>query len=359
MGKMTLRQQEATSQSGMVSIMVTMILMIVLTLIVIGFAQIARRNSRQSLDRQLSTSAFYAAESGVNDIYNLIKTSGAPPAKADCTNGSGAEASYYGNLPSATLDAAANVKYTCITVDPTSASLVYDDIASTSTIVPIKSADGSAITSLTLTWQSKTGSTTPINNCPNSTTKPFSTYANWQCGYGVLRFDMVPTVGGGLTANSLRTSTMTSFVLPMSSGGAVGPISFSAGVGNANNLYGLTCNNTNCSLTIGGAAGGLGQNFYYMRLSTIYKDVSLQISATNSAGAVQLAGAQIVVDATGKAQDVLRRIQVRIPQTTSQSALPDNAMQSSEAVCKRFAVANSYFLNLANISGTNNSLCKP
>src|SRR5689334_4150187 len=105
---------ESRQQAGMVSIMVTMILMIVLSLVVIGFAQIARRNSRQSLDRQLSTSAFYAAEAGVNDVRDLIKTQGTPPAKPDCTNGSGATAAYYGGLPSSTLDAAANVKYTCV-----------------------------------------------------------------------------------------------------------------------------------------------------------------------------------------------------------------------------------------------------
>jgi Tfp pilus assembly protein PilX len=65
-------RQSTSRQAGMVSIMVTMILMVVLSLIVIGFAQIARRNSRQSLDRQLSTSAFYAAEAGVNDVRDLI-----------------------------------------------------------------------------------------------------------------------------------------------------------------------------------------------------------------------------------------------------------------------------------------------
>src|SRR4051812_40718641 len=111
-------RQRTGAQSGMVSIMVTMILMIVLSLIVIGFAQIARRNSRQSLDRQLSTSAFYAAEAGVNDVRDLIKNYGTPPAKTDCTNGSGATATYYGHLPSATLDAASGVKYTCIMVNP-------------------------------------------------------------------------------------------------------------------------------------------------------------------------------------------------------------------------------------------------
>ncbi len=340
--------------------MVTMILMIVLSLIVIGFAQVARRNSRQSLDRQLSTSAFYAAESGVNDVHNLIKTYGAPPTKQDCTNGVGAAAVYYGNLPSATLDAGASVKYTCLTVNPNPISLIYDDIGSASTIAPIRSADGSAITSIKFTWQTKTGSTTPINNCPTSTARPFSTYTNWQCGYGVLRFDLVPTVGGGLTANGLRAGTMTSFILPMASGGGAGPIGFRAGVANNNNAYGLRCNNTNCSLTIGAGAGGLGQNSYYVRLNSIYKNVSLQISATNASGAVQLAGAQVVVDSTGKAQDVLRRIQVRIPQVAnSQNALPDTAIESSTAVCKRFAVANNYFSNQADIPGSTNSMCRP
>ena len=48
--------------------------MIVMSLIVLGFAQISRRNQRESLDRQLSTQAFYAAESGVNDARELITT---------------------------------------------------------------------------------------------------------------------------------------------------------------------------------------------------------------------------------------------------------------------------------------------
>ena len=58
----------------MVAILVTMNLMIVISLIVLGFAQISRRNQRQSLDRQLSTQAFYAAETAVNDAADLIKT---------------------------------------------------------------------------------------------------------------------------------------------------------------------------------------------------------------------------------------------------------------------------------------------
>src|ERR1700761_8288581 len=53
-------------EQGMVSILVTMIMVIVISLIVIGFAEVSRRNQREALDNQLSTQAYYAAESGVN-----------------------------------------------------------------------------------------------------------------------------------------------------------------------------------------------------------------------------------------------------------------------------------------------------
>lgn len=44
--------------------MITIVMMVVISLIVVGFTQVANRNRRQSLDRQLSTQAFYVAESG-------------------------------------------------------------------------------------------------------------------------------------------------------------------------------------------------------------------------------------------------------------------------------------------------------
>ena len=55
------------SESGIVSLMMTLVIMLVISLIVIGIAQLSRREQRQALDNQLSTQAFYAAESGVND----------------------------------------------------------------------------------------------------------------------------------------------------------------------------------------------------------------------------------------------------------------------------------------------------
>lgn len=349
-------------EAGMVAIMVTLILMIVISLIVLGFAQISRRNQRQALDRQLSTQAFYAAESGVNDAAEIIKAavaSGSAVAdKPDCqSNG----ADFYAGLDSV-LDDDSDVEYTCLTVDPTPGSLVYSNVGSSATVMPLIAVSGT-ISRVNLTWQARGDNATPAANCPvTNNANIFSATTGWNCGYGVLRFDLVPTAGA-LTMNGLQTATMTSFVVPLRPGstGTANPIPYT--VGGGNNRLGVVCSNTSCSLSI----SGLTQSQYYLRVSSIYRDVSLRVDAVDAVSApVSLQGAQAVIDATGKAGDVLRRIQVRVPLTgSSTNQLSDYALQSSEAICKRFVVMDGLFRNDADnaVAGvetsTTNAMCRP
>ena len=354
----TTRRQH--KEAGMVAIMVTLILMIVISLIVLGFAQISRRNQRQALDRQLSTQAFYAAETGVNDASDLIKqavASGQPVAdKPDCASTGGG---FYNRDP--VIDSTSGVEYTCLTVDPTPASLIYSSVGMKSTVVPLI-ADSGTIAKITLTWQSKDDSSTPANNCPTTFgNNVFVAVASWTCGYGVLRFDLVPTAGA-LDMAALQNATMTSFLVPLrpGSGGSANPIAYTTGGGN--NKLGVVCTNASCSYAVSFAAP---QSQYYMRVSSIYKDVSLQIDAVDGSGnPVRLRGAQAVIDATGKAQDVLRRIQVRVPLAgSSTNLLSDYAIQSNEAICKRFSVMDGFFQSDANAVvssvgvSTTNPLC--
>ncbi|HET6924792.1 MAG TPA: pilus assembly PilX N-terminal domain-containing protein, partial [Candidatus Saccharimonadales bacterium] len=75
---MNKQQSIRGDERGMVSIMVTLVMIIVITLIVIGFAQVVRRNQRETLDRQLSTQAYYAAETGINDAYKAMFIDSSP-----------------------------------------------------------------------------------------------------------------------------------------------------------------------------------------------------------------------------------------------------------------------------------------
>lgn len=360
MSRITLsRPTVQRSEQGMVSIMTTMVLMIVITLIVLGFAQITRRNQKESLDRQLSTQAFYAAESGVNDARKAIQTAvatGNPIVDKTSCGGS-----WVVGLLNPDIDASANVRYSCLLVDPSPKLLRYSDVGTTSIVVPMVGKSGATFSSIRLVWQAKTGGT-PTSGCPN--TLPvgagngrFSPTSNWTCGYGVLRFDLVPTSGATHTVDSLQNGTMTTFAVPFSSGG-VASIPYMGGAANVNNVRGVTCNNTQCSLTITMA---VPQNSYHLRISSLYRNVSLQISGANAAGTqLEVEGAQAVIDSTGRAQDVLRRIQVNVPLTnSSENQMSDYAIQTTDSICKRFAALDGYYDSFVVGVTSANRMCQP
>jgi Tfp pilus assembly protein PilX len=336
-----------SSQSGIVSLLVTMVLMVVISLVVLGFAQLARRNQTNQLNQQLSSQAFYAAESGVNDAVNRIQqelAAGIQPSnlgKTTCGN------SGIWDTLVPTLNSTDNVSYSCLTVNPSPPVLQYQDIGQTSTIVPLTSSTGNPINKLTLTWQTPQATTTPMAHCPGTTNGIFSVPASWDCGFGILRVDLVPTSSATNTAASLATSTMTFFVVPDTTGSTNPALAYPAqpaSTQNAKNAVALKCSNTTgCTLNI----TGLSSTQYYMRVSSQEEDAkSLQVSATNTVtGALPLTGAQAIIDATGKAQNVLRRIQVYVPLGSTQNALPDFALESSDSICKRFAVMSGYYAN--------------
>lgn len=340
------------SERGMVAIMVTLIMIIVISLIVLGFAQLIRRNQRQALDRQLSTQAFYAAESGVNDVRKRIQTAvtngEAIVSKNTCGNSGGPVNSFYYTGADAlqpNLDIASAVKYVCVLVDATPDELSKDSVdVDPSTIMPLTSSSGGAFQTIQLEWAAKDTST-PLTGCPASLTDQFrpDNASGWTCGYGVLRFDLVPTNSNSMDINSLSNSTMTSFAVPFTSGGESAPITFQAGAGNTKGLFGATCTNVRCTATINVAS--VNSDKFHLRVTSVYKPVSLKVRAALAGGVpAEFAGVQAVIDSTGKAQDIARRIKVTVPiQRSTTNGLPDYALRSSDSICKRFAVMDNYF----------------
>src|SRR6185437_13103234 len=149
------------NQSGMASILITMITMIVVSLIVLGFATISRREQGNTLDQQLSTQAFYAAETGVEDARNVImndvKTAQPVLPKTDCTTNTGGAT--YPTGAQTVLDATHNVSYTCLLVSPVT-NVQYDGVDGQSKVIPVDS--NQTITKLVISW-------VPTNNPSPST----------------------------------------------------------------------------------------------------------------------------------------------------------------------------------------------
>lgn len=361
------------SQEGVVSLLVTMVLMIVVSLIALGFAQIARRNQGQELDQQLSTQAFYAAESGVNDAAQIISTalaSSTPPTGSELDRTSCSAAGYDSMyLPLNTtnsLSSTSNVAYTCILVngEPGEIQTAVDTV---SKIIPINTT--SNIGSIKLSWSTQGTSTTPTSSCPTTAKLPkASTYTN--CGIGVLRVDLLPVDSAafaGATPSTLAKETLTFFAVPtpQGNGGTVSTVNYAgptSSTSNTNNIIPAKCVNTapDCTVTIAIPAAYQTHEAYEMRVSSEYEGSNLSLSAASPSNTnLPISGAQVLIDATGRAQNVVRRIQVYVPIGMQSNQLSDYAIQSTDSICKRFIVmqgsnpSNGYYASDATGAGVN------
>lgn len=322
------KYNQKTSEQGIVAIVVTIILMIILTLIVLSFAQISRREQRNALDRQLSTQAFYAAESGVNDARVILQNW----AQA---NDSKLNADYMSTCDGFAVAAGSPVKlntplpgagaasYTCLFVD-TSTTNIVTDASDSQQILPIHYSNDDPIDNLDIYWDDGTGSTT-FSDCPAPATNP-ATVSN--CDAPVLRIELVDA------ANLLVNKVF--FIYPHATLG--GTISYGSTTGSTAQGRCNVVSPRRCLITLTGMTG----SYYFMRLKGIYKPMALTINPADDA---EFTGAQALIDVTGKAADVARRIQVRVPLTAFSTSVPLFAAEANDEVCKQF------YLDGANVNG--------
>ena len=353
-------------ESGIVSIMVTMVMLIVISLIVLGFAEISRTEQRNTTDAQLSVSAYYGAESGINDALAVISAYYPPgqqiPVKPDCNVDNNLADPYH--WLNGTVNNNDKVSYTCLTVNPTPITLTYSAKTS-STVIPLTST--TPFSSLNLDWGIASNSSGPnpnFCNTPPGTFPPANTWGN--CYFPVLRVDLLNANGqlarGG--ANDWSNDTSTMFLVPSTTIAQSQQASMSSHIG----VYGVSCSSTDCreniNLNIAPNVNSSGGDSYYMRVTTLYRTNSkLTISANNN---VNFTGSQVIIDSTGKAQDILRRIEVAVDLTGSNAyEVPSGALITEDSVCKKFGVATGIFgvnsdPNMNNAAGSDGDyLCQP
>lgn len=345
-----------SSESGIVSIIVTIIIMMIITLIVIGFARLSRREQEQTLDNELNAQAFYAAESAVNETKERFDANQVDQTQDYMDNCTAFGASLTPNL---VPQINPSVSYSCLLVDPSPTDLEYKPITpGVSQVFPVQTRTGAQFSSLRFQW--RPGDAQP--HTPASCNQGVNT-ANWQgafpadwpttCRVGILRVDVIP-FSSTLQRAFLVNGTFTGFFYPHT--GAGGSIAYGSGIGlaNAGAIVSGGCTAAgDCTVTI----TGINASRSYVKLSSIYQSNNVQVTALDGGGnAMEVIGAQAIVDATGKANDVLRRIQVRIKTSDFGASFPENALQTSESICKRYAVASSGYVNIIP-SGGDDSAC--
>ncbi len=358
------------NQKGLASIFISMIMMIVITLLVLGFVQFANKEASQVLTRQLSTAAFYVAESGVNEVKSIYQQDGSSiPSKGQCLNRPS-----YAYIQ--TLGNTSNISIPCLLVSSITKHLRTNLALGSSWITPINGT--SNINYLTIGWQNPNiivGST-GFNYCfGNSDTKPtynlgpnIGTNNQGQvvypgCDAGIIKVDLVPAnnigteytyyfypqpVGQYNQTSSPKLSNVVSYGqytegIPLL-GSCPGP----------NNLSSEYCN-----VTID--LGALNQATYYLRIKTFYLPANIEISAESSNpinsrySNISFQGDQIVVDSTGKVSNVLQRIRVNLAPNyngnNESGIVPNSALNITQGICKQFYYDGTNTYNGTNLIG--------
>ena len=325
-------------EEGIAAILIAMFIMIILTLITLGFARIMRREQRQALDSSLTTQAFYAAESGINDAISAINSGALTTDINTCVSAS---------FPNRTVSATQNASYSCLLVDQTPSNLEYNQgsiTANRSTVIPIEaSVPGQYFKTLTISWSSDDTAPHSFRRCTDTL---LDTVSNWTGDTGLLRFDLVPIVtssGNTVTRDSpggLIDSTMSAYLNPAKSSCAGNsPINFASGTSNQGRIYTEHCNVGNtprdCNMTINLPST---VHKYMLRVKSMYHNSNMTITGTDTSDAnVSFFGAQKQIDSTGKVSDVVRRLQVRVP--SKQVPVPEYVVQSMDGICKQLDVA--------------------
>lgn len=347
-------------EAGFASIVVAIVLVTILSLLTVGFAELMRHEQQSALNRQLSNAAYYAAESGLNDATKAIQAGYIKP-KTDCKPlpaGSTGGAQFLTNNKVDTAPGDAIANYPCLLIDPAPFSLQFgaigdeDDNGRSFVVNGIDPGDPNevnpdSIRTLTFAWQN-------VNKYPNfapsswRTTGPggsarFPTAANWKDPVtgglitGVLRVEIVPIPpsGTGISRANLINQAFTAYFYPSRDGsaGQTGAVSYSGSSNSAPIIVDGRCNANNspgfCSVKM----SGLGASSYLIHLNSIYDISSVNIVGTDNAGKnVRLGNVQALIDSTGKSQGVLRRLQARLPGNTF--AFPQFSFEATGGICK-------------------------
>lgn len=320
---------------------IVILIMTLLSLIVLAMTKNANREQEQSLERQLSSQAFYAAESGINDARDYFTqhahdaVNPAPTEKKMC-DGSETGATAGNQFPGYLSRVGSNVNhYSCVLYDTTPESLVFSNVGtSDSVVMPLQDDSGNAIDSLTFTWKRPNDANYDFSNCNALFSSGYPKEIT-DCDAGVLRIELIDT--SDINRTALINNDFVAFVSPGTGGSSTKHYVNGLGVANQGVSWQGDCTsgiNGECKLKI----DGISRTRLMLHMRSVYNVNEVRIEGVNtpSGEKIEFKNAQMMIDSTGKASDVLKRIQVRVSLNQySNGVYPEFSLNANGAgICK-------------------------
>ncbi len=332
-----------SDQSGLGAIVIVSIFVSVVTMIVLGFSTVVRREQRQSLDQQLNSQARFAAESKINELLALYRENPAHPLFATSTP--------FGSCGDATGAVESSpdfdIDITCVQINRSPNSLEFSNVSTEESTVTYIQPDATPINRIVISWDIPPPSANQQSTCRTASYASGNIFPSTLGGsteVGMLRFDLVP-LGGSLDRLSLSESQLSGVLIPSTTGTET--ITYSS----ANTISTKPVLAGRC-FTGAGPFTVFGQDVYrarvvinvpnantpYMlRLKSMYRPVQrVKVNGVNSSNdSVQLAREQISVEVTARSADVLSKVNARFGQFSAAAELiPSSAVHVINGLCK-------------------------
>lgn len=390
-------------QSGAVSLFMVIFAMLLMSVVTISFLRIMTADQNQASGNDLAQSAYDSAEAGVEDAkraiiwyINQCKSGSA----AACATATSSIASDDCNLAVRTangwttpgeikvqqstavdgngdsIDQALDQAYTCVTVELNTDDFLATVGADQSVLVPLSGT--APFSTVTVQWFSEDDlSSAGALAAPDSTPgnpKYLLTQATWPTNRpSVLRAQLMQ-VGANFkltdfdtTTSSSQSNANTIFLYPSSSLAAAtsadfvgrdvrgvettpGNVTYVPAGSNSAPLAtrcvaAIPSGGYSCSITLTlpnpvGATDRTGATAF-LRLTSFYVGSHVRVTL----GGAQFNGVQPLVDSTGRANNVFRRVQSRVDlYDTSTFPYPDGAVDVSGDFCKDYGVTDTKYL---------------
>lgn len=350
-------QQSQHKEAGVVSLFTVIFFTILLSILTIGFVRIMISERRQSTDEDLTTRAYYAAESGIEDMKRAIAQyypNAADQAKLNATTCDAPVG--YSNVISSALKTGYSCKLLNLNPPDIEATLPGNN---TSMEWAIRSQNDVPFDTLRISWHSLSDDIDGSNVAfrpANDTTNP--TYGNWNSGGAsaqsfpaMLRMQMFGFPKSGTFGKAeIDALNRVGFLSPTD---ANPPTNVPIGNLDANTTpYSVSCTTDSsvyggyaCQAKVNIASLNVNGNYLFLRLKGLYdpNGTKVKVELLNGINVVNTQDAQVQADVTGYAGDTFRRVQARLslPNTIDTSLLPEFAVESGSDICKHFEITNS------------------
>lgn len=384
------------SEKGAVSIFIVIFTALLVSIVTASFIQVMLRNQQQASNNDLSQSAYDSALAGVEDAKRALVTLKActnqPIIDPSCSNlraalvSNGDDCMILGDprIGVATFkddkevivgDESLNQAYTCATVQVETESYEGTLQANESVLIPLDSVGPTnAITGVRISWFTRGDipavddagvAVTPRTPVMPPTPMSLLTKSAWRKNYpSLMRSQLIQFNEGDLNIEEFDVSGVannnakTLFLYPGTGGSAT--LDFASDTrrtavsGSSPNL--ALCNNSfslnvsyACSTRVAIPSIQPGTKQAYLQLTSQYNNATYKVELCNDitcgGGALNFDNVQPIVDSTGRASDLFRRIRARVALSESgmPSTYPEAALYLNKSLCKDFSITNDSF----------------